>query len=49
MIFTMLQKAKNDRSVRRALPVYDNGLCLKSVHDQHSAIDYTVPVQVQKA
>ena len=24
MIFPMIQRAKNDRSVRRALPVYDN-------------------------
>ena len=24
MIFTIIQRAKNDRSVRRALPVYDN-------------------------
>ena len=24
MIFTMIQRAKNDRSVRGALPVYDN-------------------------
>ena len=26
MIFTMIQRAKNDRSVRRRLPVYDNEL-----------------------
>ena len=26
MILTMIQRAKNDRSVRRVLPVYDNGL-----------------------
>ena len=25
MIFPMIHRAKNDRSVRRALPVYDNG------------------------
>ena len=24
MIFSMIQRAKNDMSVRRALPVYDN-------------------------
>ena len=26
MIFPMIQRTKNDRSVRRAPPVYDNGL-----------------------
>ena len=26
MIFPMTQRAKNDRSVRRALPVYDNAI-----------------------
>ena len=25
MIFSMIQRAKNDRSLQRALPVYDNG------------------------
>ena len=31
MVFPMIQMAENDRSVRRALPVYDNGNTVKNV------------------
>ena len=31
-IFPMIQRAKNDRSVQRALPVYDNGSSSPLMH-----------------
>ena len=33
MIFPIIQRAKNDRSVRRALPVYDNGATNGTIGD----------------
>ena len=40
MIFPMIQRAKNERSVRRALPVYDNG---------NDYVDIVVQKRLQKA
>ena len=39
MVFPRIQRAKNDRSVRRALPVYDNALnsfCQPSLECDHN-------------
>ena len=48
IIFPMIQRAKNDRSVQRALPVYDNGVFLhrqKRPITQHSTNKYRVSIE----
>ena len=48
MIFPMIQRAKNDRSVLRTLPVYDNEVRLAGMHLKRAAKLLTVIVLTTK-